>query len=65
MAPVIASIKSVFYAEFHPVQGPMISIQVPREDSSEEKRIDYSKLMDEIAEYLIPKQDLCGHLTTM
>ena len=48
----------VFYAEFHPVQGPRIAFQWP-------PGLMASDLFDAMSEYLIPKPQLCGRLVSL
>ncbi|KAK9722606.1 Nitrogen permease regulator 2 [Basidiobolus ranarum] len=49
---------SIFYSEFHPVQGPKVLFEVPEGSitSKEIQLIDF----DAISEFIIPKAALCG-----
>jgi len=51
----LAALRGVFFAEFHAVQGPRIASQAPEGLLSAE-------VFDSIAEYVIPKPQLCGRL---
>ena len=66
------SLRSVFFAEFHAMQGPIVTAHYPpivRQDSdlasSSNTTGIWDRLMDDISEYLIPKPELCGHLVSL
>eukprot|EP00158_Paraphelidium_tribonemae_P004119 Partr_v1_DN26583_c0_g1_i2_m3423 putative nitrogen permease regulator-like 2 (S. cerevisiae) len=81
-------IQSIFFADFHPTQGPVVvhclppssasapasssspsavppSIVTNNSDNPSSHHLDFHRLIDDISEYIIPKQDLCGHLVTL
>jgi len=48
----------LFFAEFHPVQGPKISYQVPEALIS-------ADVFEAFSEFIIPKPQLCGRLVAL
>lgn len=60
------TILSVFFAEFHYLQGPVVMSEFPRgyfmsTAKNEDKLIEF----DSISEYIIPKNELTGHLVSV
>jgi hypothetical protein len=56
---------SIFYSVFDPSKGPMVVFEVPEgsiiSTETSTSIIDF----DSISEYIIPKQQLCGHLVSI
>ncbi|KAJ3124947.1 Nitrogen permease regulator 2 [Nowakowskiella sp. JEL0407] len=61
-------LSALFFAEFHPQQGPLVSFEIPegfilssalnRETKTKQFALDF----DSISEYIIPKPNLCNQL---
>ncbi len=59
-----AKIKSLLFAEFHPVQGPKVSYITPDHfptSSTDSHGFDF----ETVSEYLIPKFELCNRLVSI
>jgi hypothetical protein len=53
-------LRAIFFAEFHPVQGPRIRCQTPRDDEVISKDV-----FDDISVFVIPKAELVGRTITV
>lgn len=57
-------ILAIFYAEFHPIQGPQVLFEVP-EGFATSKQSSLSVDFDSFSEYIIPKSGLCNRSVTI
>lgn len=52
------TLLGIFFAEFHPVQGPKVTFQAP-------EGLLKNDTFESISDYVIPKPQLCGRLVTL
>ena len=55
--PCFPTLDALLFCEFHPVQGPRITWQLPQDVVSVD-------VFEALSEFLIPKPQLCGRLIT-
>jgi hypothetical protein len=58
-------LDGIFYAEFHPTQGPKVKFDYPEGLTSAINTIPAIFDFEAVSEYIIPKPELCDRLVTI
>ena len=58
-------ILALFYAEFHPIQGPKVGFDIPEGFATSTSNNPLMVDFDSFSEYMIPKSALCNQLVTI